>query len=243
VTTGYQLALIYNLLYIGAETPTLAANFGDELQELEKTVALWKAAYEGHKPAAPNMLVHLLDQRYSSKSLKQEVLEGNDQLKAQYLKDVCGRYGFLVLLADLEYIIEGNCEGHKSVEPNDVQESYLELWRGNEPKLQRIGEVDEEVLQLRQVFDLEGSQLLHKVPLNECHLVQENPFAGDPHEEDRLGPSQLWGWRTTHIWRFTVSGRTFITICFIICERNTTADASMLGCDSDAKALRDLLLI
>jgi hypothetical protein len=69
----------------------------------------------------------------------------------------------------------------------------FELWRGNEPTFQRIGEVDEEVLQLRLVIDLEGSQLLHKVPLNECHLVQENPFAGDPHKEDCLGPSQMWG--------------------------------------------------
>ena len=212
MTSGYQLTLIYDLLYIGTETPKLAADFGDERQELEKIVALWKAAYERHEPAAPDMLVHLLDQRYSSKNLKKEVLEENDQLRAQYLKDVCRKNGFLFLLADLEYKLEGNCEDYPSAEPDDVQEAYLELWRGHEPKFQRIGVVDEEVLQLRLVVDLEGSQLLHKVPLNECHLVQENPFAGDPHEEDRLGPSQLWGWRTTHIWRFTVSEH-LITIC------------------------------
>ncbi len=219
MTAGYQLTLIYNLLYIGTETPKLAADFDNELQELEKTVALWKAAYERYEPDAPNMLVHLLDHRYSSENLKEEVLEGNDRLRAQYLKDVCGKNGFLIFLADLEYTIEGNCEDFTSAEPNYVQESYLELWRGNEPTFQRIGEVDEEVLQLRLVVDLEGSQLLHEVPLNECHLVQENPFAGDPHKEDRLGPSQMWGWRTTHIWRFTVSVGT-LSPSVAICERN-----------------------
>lgn len=160
-----------------------------------RTLLLYrKAAYETREEAAPDMLVHLLENRCSSENLKQESLEGNDQLRIQYLKDVCRKNDFLILLADLEYEIEGNCKDYPSAEPDCVQESYLELWRGDEPEFQRIGEVDEKVLQLRLAVDLEGSQLPYKVPLNECHLVQENPFAGDPHEEDPLGPSQLWGW-------------------------------------------------
>jgi hypothetical protein len=77
---------------------------------LQKFIASWKASYDEDEHGCPNMLTYMLDHKYTDANLQYEQLKGNDQLRLQHLKEVCTEKGFLVLLANLERVMEGECQ-------------------------------------------------------------------------------------------------------------------------------------
>jgi hypothetical protein len=201
VTDGYRFIITYNLVYAGPGTGQLAADLGNEKRALQGLMASWKASYDGREHGCPNMLAYMIEYKYTDANLRMQQLKGNDRLRVEHLKDVCAQNGFLVWLANIEYVIDGECLD----EGDDWYELYWKARRGEEPTCHTIQEVHEKSLGLTRVVDLDGSQITENVPLNEDDIVQQEPFSGDPHDEDWSGPTGNQGVSATHFYHNTVS--------------------------------------
>ena len=167
--------------------PQREPDFGKEKMELQTVIASWKSGYNEGEVGCPIALAYLLDHKYTDASLQLRQLKGNDQLRLQYLQEVCGWNSFTVFLASLERIICGEC---------------CEQYEGDDWR--EFKAVNAESLRLTVVVDLEGAIILRNIPIDECSIVQDEPFAGDPDKENWSGPTGNEGMSATHYYYRTV---------------------------------------
>ena len=194
VTSGYRLALSYNLIHTspGVPIPSLP-NMNAAVDEIRRVLHKWKKdSYE--EPADPTQIVaYLLKHQYSPANLATgaATLKGEDAHKVAHLRPVAEELGYIVCLANLEYTMSGSADddfGYRSYggwKRHRYSEDYDED-EGNPSML----EVNDESLIVENVVDLNGNKLLgpHKLSLDKEWLVPKDPFEGlDPDDQEYEG--------------------------------------------------------
>jgi hypothetical protein len=169
--------------------------------ELQKVIALWKSNYDG-RPSCPKALGYKLDHKYTDANLQFNHLKGTDQVRLEYLREICGRNGFSVFLANVELARYGEC--YQQFDESCWRELYFDAVNGTAPEIHGI-DASEESIHLTVIVDLDGSEILTNVPLDDDIFVQAEPFDQDPDEEDWSGPTGNEGVSATHFYRTTVS--------------------------------------
>lgn len=205
VTSGYRFVLTYNLInaHPGNSAKTLV-EFDTQKNELENALTFWKDNYTKHASDCPKLLVYVLEHLYTTFSLSYSRLNGGDALKRQCLAELCGKHGFEFFLAGLEFEVEGLCDGENNDE-GAWKDMYWSSVRNEEPETHTITEVEDERLSFSHIVDLEGTKLLDTAPLSKSQIVQEDPFSGNPDDEDFSGPTGNCGVSATHYYNRSVS--------------------------------------
>ena len=195
VTSGYRLALSYNLIHTsrGVPIPSLP-NMNSAVDEIRRVLHKWnKDAYE--EPADSTQIVaYLLKHQYSPANLASgaATLKGEDAHKVAHLRPVAEELGYVVCLANLEYTMSGSADddyGYRSYggwKRHRYSEDYDDEDEGNPSML----EVNDESLTVENVVDLNGNKLLgpHKLSLDKEWLVPKDPFEGlDPDDQEYEG--------------------------------------------------------
>lgn len=129
----------------------------------------------------------MLEHKYTDANLKFELLKGKDQHTARSLLEACPKEDFCVYVANLIRSVCGGCEEYDDEDIHPIDEVY------------------EEDLYLSKVVDLHGAVIATRLQFNEDNIVQKNPFARDPDDEEYTGFTGNEGVSTTHFFRDSVS--------------------------------------
>lgn len=121
MTEGFRLVVTYNLIFENGDSIQLAAHLGSARKDLEDALAFWRANFNSGRSDCPNMLLYIFEHLYTDSALRYDGLKGNDQMRGQYLRELCQKYDFLFWLASLERGTEGECE--------DVNDDEGDAWR------------------------------------------------------------------------------------------------------------------
>ena len=108
------------------------------------------------------MLCYALEHQKTEASLCLHHLKGTDARVGKALYDASRKTDFTFLLANMEYVVEGECGG---------------AGYGIEEEL-------ESTLKLTLVVEASGSKIAGGVPIDQEDLVQEDLFGREPDEED-----------------------------------------------------------
>jgi hypothetical protein len=112
VTSGYRLALIYNLVNLvqpSSRPITTAATKTDSESNLQTVLSEWSAVCNREHPEIPRMLAYKLSYQYSVSSLSFASLKGSDFVKFRQLDKVCKDEDFLLYLAHIKKEASGAC--------------------------------------------------------------------------------------------------------------------------------------
>ena len=179
ITSGYRLALSYNLVDSSPEVPRpSAADMDSAFASLRHVLRKWyKGAYKAK--AGRDVLVYLLDHQYSSSNLSKgiKVLKGEDAHKVTGVRLVAENLGYMVCLASLLYVVTGVadngdefrwCRRQYNYEDSDEDEQYT-------PTM--IETLDSD-LKVSNVVDLDGNSLLgpNSLQISKDCLVPQDPF-------------------------------------------------------------------
>jgi hypothetical protein len=180
LTTGYRLALSYNLIHTspGIPRPTLP-NMHTAVSALRDILRKWSNDKYANEPEN-HFIAYLLQHRYSKVNLKMTALKGEDAHKISHLRAVAEEFGFALCLANVSYRVEGI--------PDDLDYGYWGSKRarynnghnegGEAPSM---GEIPDSELSMENLVELTGRPIdgviqLGQLPLDEENLIPENPF-------------------------------------------------------------------
>ncbi|KIJ99772.1 hypothetical protein K443DRAFT_8177 [Laccaria amethystina LaAM-08-1] len=159
VTSGYRLALSYNIIHTAPDIPrpTLPDTYAF-VTDLHRILRKWRQDLYENTPD-DNMAAYLLAHHYSSKNLASgmSALKASDAHKVAHLNPIAEEQGFLVCLTNLEYMVS---------EVVDVDYDQ-QMWKRkrfdcdeDEDECEPfIEEVLESSLTLKNLFDLQGYSL------------------------------------------------------------------------------------
>ena len=240
ITSGYRLVLIYNLIHTAPWVPQLAASLGNEILELGDLLSQWKNSLKHSKAKCPKMLAYMLQHKYTDANLHYDYLKGKDRSKTQYMKEACKEQGFCMFLANLERIVLGGCDEVQdcySEDASDDDESDDDKSDDDHDEYgcskgltdyHKINKVIESRIHLKLVLDADGSKTAEDIDLQEDDIVQENPFARNPDDEDYSGYTGNQGVSATHFYRNS---------CLIIFPKDYQIDVLF---DSAKKGTKDI---
>lgn len=189
---------------ISAKVP---AKFAIKSKKLENTLTFWKQGFKNNISGCPATLAYIFEYLYTEQTLSCAGLKAGDATRAECLRDLCEKHGFLFFLAKLEHGVEGECDGDES--EGAWADMYQRARRNEEPDLHNITEVTHEWLKLQHIVKLDGTTILQDAPCDWRQIVQKDPFAGDPTFEDFSGPTGNSGVSTAHYYHRTVSSDSF----------------------------------
>ena len=155
--------------------------------KLRNILAFWMTSFKNSSPGCPKILAYMLEHKYTDANLKFELLKGKDQHTARSLLEACPKEDFCVYVANLIRSVCGGCEEYDDEDIHPIDEVY------------------EEDLYLSKVVDLHGAVIATRLQFNEDNIVQKNPFARDPDDEEYTGFTGNEGVSTTHFFRDSVS--------------------------------------
>jgi len=182
VTSGCRLALSYNIIHTapGVSRPALPDTH-KFVTELRRILRKWRQDLYDNTPDN-NMAAYLLAHHYSSKNLASgmSALKGSDAHKVAHLNPIAEEQGFLVCLANLEYMVSGVADADYDRQMwkrqrFDCDEDEDEDEDECEPFME---EVLESSLTLKNLFDLQGNSLWgsHESHINTGSLIPRDPF-------------------------------------------------------------------
>ena len=104
VTSGYRLALTYNLIRRGGVPTKTPSGLGIHEDRLKGALTEYSDILRSNKPGIdhPEWLVHMFEHQYTQASLKAELPKGADLGRVQCLQKVAAELGFKLFLATLE---------------------------------------------------------------------------------------------------------------------------------------------
>lgn len=194
VTSGYRLALSYNLIHTspGIPRPTLP-DVHSAIARLRHVLYKWsKDAYaDSMLDWETDMVAYVLEHKYSKVNLKIGALKGADRHMISNLRVVAEELGFKVCLANLQYTETGygeDCGGysHKKrrysyYDDSDDEES------SEEEEDPGMAEVEDTSLTIDNLVDLDGMEILHgkTLSLGTDSVIPEDYFedeSPDDHE-------------------------------------------------------------
>ncbi|KAF7355229.1 Zn(2)-C6 fungal-type domain-containing protein [Mycena sanguinolenta] len=190
VTSGYRLAISFNLIQTTNSRPTLPET-SDFLNKLRHVLLSWKRQPDSNVPAK---LIYLLQYKYSLASFRGDCLKGGDAYKVAILEGLAKQLKFDVGLANVECHLAGYGDGgYGSEDDDDVG----------------MAEVEERNMSIGNLVDLDGRRIQHELDCEEddsefCpkdlrHTIED----GEPDEREYegyqgngAGSLELWYRRT-----------------------------------------------
>jgi hypothetical protein len=203
VISGHRLVLTYNLISSNPRETT-PVSFAVQKEQLSRAIGNWKEKFEQNARDCPKVLVYILNHLYTKSSLSYAQLKGGDNAIGQCLDEVCAKYNFLFLLAQVEHEETGRCWG-ESNEESEWEEMYWRARNNQEPEIHTIHDPEEEWTDLKNIVNLEGKQALERAALDPSQIVQEDPFSDQADKEDFSGPTGNEGVTATHYYHRSVS--------------------------------------
>ncbi|KAF6756351.1 hypothetical protein DFP72DRAFT_893941 [Ephemerocybe angulata] len=176
VTSGYRLALSYNLINDSQSSDPLpkVPTMDKATEGLRCVLQKWKDGGYPKKLTAP-FLAYILSHMYSAKDLARGVLalKGSDAHLVRYLLPVAEELGFSVFLANLQRVVKGSVDDPES---------------GNDHKIAYIYEKEQEIYHLTRISS-DGPQLkIGSFEVPDKVFVPKNEFEeGEPDYEDYEG--------------------------------------------------------
>jgi len=209
ITSGYRLALSYNLVHTtNTLRPSLNTAY-DALTGLRHIFLSWKQI-----PSAPQKIIYLLDHEYSKANLRGSALKGTDAHLASLLNPLAEELGFDLGLALVECHIYGVPEsdygrqinyerGGDSDEEDDEDEEDIDNLM--------IEEVIEQQMTITNLVNLDGELLADKLKLKENkdeefipEDLRETVEEGIPDKQSYEGYQGNWGPTLDRWYRRTV---------------------------------------
>ena len=113
VTSGYRIALIYNLIAKRTFAPDLATPNAKLTKAVKKYFEISNEEFFGYSAVRPRWLVYLLDHQYTQKSLSWAQLKGADQNRGAQLLSAAQELGLEahLALADVQEVREAYRDG------------------------------------------------------------------------------------------------------------------------------------
>jgi len=186
VTTGYRLALSYNLVQTAPGPPPSVPDNSEAVGEIQKVLKRWRND-QFVSGGDLDFLAYILDHQYSASGLTQGInaLKGEDMQKLAYLRPQATELGFKLFL--------GNMSCHVSGEADEDSYGYGGGWgrrrsygryRGygdddSEEKVPEMGEELDRSYSVENLVDLDGRKLLDNgaaLPLEAEQVVPSNAF-------------------------------------------------------------------
>jgi hypothetical protein len=102
IGSGYRLALSYNLVHTFAPSlqPRLSG-WSPQMRDLKHSLMSWKWL------ASPDLILYLLDHKYSESNLMSIAIKGKDAHMIKHLRPVAEALGFELYLANIELYQSG----------------------------------------------------------------------------------------------------------------------------------------
>lgn len=119
ITSGYRLALAYNLVHTTTSLRPALTSSGDALEKLRRILRTWA---EDGGINAPSKIVYLLEHKYSQANLRASALKGVDANQVAVLADLAKKQGFHLGLASVVCYVQGEGDddfGHKDYDDVD----------------------------------------------------------------------------------------------------------------------------
>jgi len=149
ITSGYRLALSYNLIHTTSATPPAMPAISSETNDaLRHTFHSWKH----HPEARPLKIMYLLKHRYAQAGLKGAALKGVDTYKHSRLNHFARQFSFHLGLASVECHISGMGDDNGGRRRRDY-------WGGNPDMV----EVYTKKMTISHLVDLDGELLTEDV--------------------------------------------------------------------------------
>lgn len=147
VTSGYRLALSYNLIQPPSKTTKVpkAPQVTDATENLRHVLLSWKVS-DGLK-GAPQKLAYILEHEYSLIGMTARTLKGKDAPLVSFVRSVAQELGFELYLANLKLTESGNDE-----------EFHFGGYYGEDDGDGVMGEVYDTELEVVNAVDLDGNR-------------------------------------------------------------------------------------
>ena len=195
VTSGFRLALVYNLTLrgrSGRSQPREPASTPPRLPAFSRSGKrkLPDAAASDDEPL-PSKLAVLLDHKYSPKGLTFDVLKGIDRVKANILFAAARESGYDASLALVTHWESGSAEPSEGAAYGryGYRRGYGYDFDDDDDGEHEMGEVYDESLTAQHFSDCEGKPLpFGQLPLGKAEIISETPLnEGEPDQEDFEG--------------------------------------------------------
>jgi 2OG-Fe(II) oxygenase superfamily len=214
VTSGYRLALTYNLIH--RPSAALSEGRNDISTRLLSLLEPWAALSSELCPPSsddykdipdwlswasdeecPSWLFYELDHGYSDAELSFARLKGLDQVRVAELRKACEKIGLHIYLANIEKSEMGSVEDY-------YLESESDYCYRERDCMHNIDEVYETSFSLSYVIDPAGHVVATEVDVDASMFEKRDLFGSEPDEEDFGGYTGNEGADATHIYRETV---------------------------------------
>ena len=168
VTSGYRLALTYNLIHgsEGIEESRPSSISTDHKAAINSILEDWKANIADCPNFSP---VYMLDNDYMKGDLGLELLKGADQARCHHLYDASKRHGFCVFLARFEHSTSQSRNPQNGDDDDDVD---YDEW-------DRDAEDDRPDWMLEELFTMEGVLVAEKVEISKHDVIQSDIFESE----------------------------------------------------------------
>ncbi|MCJ1281729.1 hypothetical protein MMC26_001051 [Xylographa opegraphella] len=220
ITSGYRLALTYNLIFTTPGIPQSASGGVQRKVELEKLLSTWERTLGTAVSQAPELLAYATEHKYTDANLNFDYLKGKDRYRAQFLKDSCVKQGFGLYLANFEYIVSGGCvyeedrrrsgryrrRYHYAVSDYDRSNDHF-----SDAHYHKLEDYTSSDFKLRIRVQTNSVMVVRDIPMPESYIVQREAFQWPPEDEDYSGYTGNAGLEATHYYRNT---------CLVIIPRN-----------------------
>ena len=175
ITSGYRLALSYNLIHDNTSDPCPALpQMDDSVIALRRILQKWK---DGVYEAAPDrqMIAYVLQHQYSTANLRDGLrsLKGVDAHRTTFLRPVAEQLGFRVGLGSLAHKVSG-CG-------DDLGDEYYRRRYGDrESTTPKMLEVIGTSTRITGLVNLDGRPLIdvNEVFVGSTELIPKDPFKG-----------------------------------------------------------------
>ena len=168
VTSGYRLALTYNLIHRseGIEESRSSSIPTDHKAAINSILEDWKANISDCPNFSP---VYMLDNDYTKGDVALESLKGADQACCHHLYDASKKYDFCVFLARFEHSTSHSRNLQNGGDDDD--DDYDDWNRGAED--------DRPAWMLEELFTMEGVLVAEKVEISKHDVIQSDIFKGE----------------------------------------------------------------
>ncbi len=192
VTSGFRLALVYNLTLVRSRKSITPPSVGEHVATATQLLNKWReerriARNEDEVPVASKLAV-LLDHQYTEASLTRDVLKGLDRTRADVLFAAAREAGYDAFLAIVTLWQSGSAdpiEGSGGGWYHDYDDDYEEDNAGDYV----LGEAFDDSLTVKHFSDAEGNSLAFgEMDLDEAEIVSRQPLHdSDPDREEFEG--------------------------------------------------------
>jgi hypothetical protein len=195
VTSGFRLALVYNLTLARSKRTIAAPRSNERIAAIAGILQRMKE--EVVEPAASDQTIHsskvaiLLEHKYSPKGLAFDALKGIDRAKASVLFAAARQSGFDAFLSLVTHWESGSAEpsGDYGYRRSGYRRGYDDDFGDDDSGEHEMGEVFDESLTAQRFSDADGKPLAFgRIPLDEAEIISESPLnEGEPDKEDFEG--------------------------------------------------------